>query len=128
MEARLILYENYRKIDSSFTGYLYHDFLFNNYAYHALCDSIEELARISPADGTLLRQIHRIYSDILYFFCENEEGIHFDDQSMKEYEKRWKEEWEMDLSKMSCLTLVMETLNPLEGAVDRYIETFGDGA
>lgn len=124
MEARLILYENYRRINSSFTGYLHREFLFNSYAYHALCDSIEELAETSPGDGKLLRQIHSVYRDILRFYSEKRENLRFDNEETPSDEMENEEEFLLIESELYEVTPLFSFL---DNAVARYIDTFGDG-
>lgn len=124
MEARLILYENYRRINSSFTGYLHREFQFNSYAYHELCDSIEELAETSPANGKLLYQIHRIYRDILHFYYEHRETLRFDNEDASSDEMENEEEFLLIESELYEVTPLFSFL---DNAVARYIDTFGDG-
>ena len=121
MEERIILYENYKKINSSFTGYL-KEGKFNGYAYHALCSAIEGLRKTSPKDGKLLLQIHSIYSDILHTLIERGEDILFDGYSdfAGEDEDIRKACHEMDSAHQKEAALLLE----LEKAAGGYIRTF----
>lgn len=44
MESKLVLYDNYRKNNGSFTYYLEERETFNSFAFGSLCESIRHLA------------------------------------------------------------------------------------
>lgn len=65
MESKLVLYDNYRKNNGSFTYYLEEQETFNSFAFGNLCESIRRLAETSPGSREVLLQVHGVYADIL---------------------------------------------------------------
>lgn len=68
MESKLVLYDNYRKNNGSFTYYLEKRETFNSFAFGSLCESIRHLAQTSPGNREVLLQVHHVYTDILKYF------------------------------------------------------------
>ena len=68
MESKLVLYDNYRKNNGSFTYYLEARETFNSFAFGSLCESIRHLAQTSPGNREVLLQVHHVYTDILKYF------------------------------------------------------------
>ena len=68
MESKLVLYDNYRKNNGSFTYYLEERETFNSFAFGSLCESIRHLAQTSPGNREVLLQVHHVYTDILKYF------------------------------------------------------------
>lgn len=68
MESKLVLYDNYRKNNGSFTYYLEKRETFNSFAFGSLCESIRHLAQTSPGNREVLLQVHHVYTDILKDF------------------------------------------------------------
>lgn len=68
MESKLVLYDNYRKNNGSFTYYLEARETFNSFAFGSLCESIRHLAQTSPGNREVLLQVYHVYTDILKYF------------------------------------------------------------
>ena len=68
MESKLVLYDNYRKNNGSFTYYLEARETFNSFAFGSLCESIRHLAQTSPGNREVLLQVHHVYTDVLKYF------------------------------------------------------------
>lgn len=92
MESKLVLYDNYKKSNGSFTYYLEEREVFNRFAFGNLCESIRHLAETAPGNREVLLQVHAVYAGILKCFIYHEaeggrsmitglppEGIHFMD-------------------------------------------------
>lgn len=68
MESKLVLYDNYRKNNGSFTYYLEARETFNSFAFGSLCESIRRLSETAPGNREVLLQVHHVYTDILKYF------------------------------------------------------------
>lgn len=68
MESKLVLYDNYRKNNGSFTYYLESRETFNSFAFGSLCESIRRLSETAPGNREVLLQVHHVYTDILKYF------------------------------------------------------------
>lgn len=68
MESKLVLYDNYRKNNGSFTYYLEERETFNSFAFGSLCESIRRLSETAPGNREVLLQVHHVYTDILKYF------------------------------------------------------------
>lgn len=65
MESKLVLYDNYKKANGSFTWYLEDREEFNAFAFRNLCESIRRLAETSPGNREVLLQIHGVWCSIV---------------------------------------------------------------
>lgn len=71
MESKLVLYDNYKKSNGSFTYYLEEREVFNRFAFGNLCESICHLAETSPGNREVLLQVHAVYAGILKCFIRH---------------------------------------------------------
>ena len=75
MESKLVLYDNYRKNNGSFTYYLEERETFNSFAFGSLCESIRRLSETAPGNREVLLQVHHVYTDILKYFISRVSGL-----------------------------------------------------
>lgn len=54
MESKLVLYDNYKKNNGSFTYYLEARETFNSFAFGSLCESIRRLSETAPGNREVL--------------------------------------------------------------------------
>jgi hypothetical protein len=65
MESKLVLYDNYKKANGSFTWYLEDREVFNTFAFKNLCESIRRLSETAPGNREVLLQIHGVWCSIV---------------------------------------------------------------
>lgn len=65
MESKLVLYDNYKKANGSFTWYLEEREVFNTFAFKNLCESIRRLSETAPGNREVLLQIHGVWCSIV---------------------------------------------------------------
>lgn len=106
MESKLVLYDNYKKSNGSFTWYLEDREEFNAFAFRNLCESIRHLAETAPGNREVLLQIHGVCCSIvkcLVFQPNNDK-----------------------LSMIASLPPDKNFLDDLYGAVSAYLMTCGE--